>query len=171
MPGVLTDELCDIYQDVCSANANPKDWPLEYSKLTYHAAGPMTVREFLQFFGTEVCRKIYSPIWVNRTIKDIQQEEPLLAVVDDCRFENEIRAIQKAGGKVIGLTRKPSKDDHGSERVIEQHSDILDAIIDNQNMEILDVCKSIITQLDEWGWLGAQTITNNTKGLHTIKGK
>jgi hypothetical protein len=131
----------------------------------------MTVREFLQFFGTEVCRKIYSPIWVNRTIKDIQQEEPLLAVVDDCRFENEIRAIQKAGGKVIGLTRKPSKDDHGSERVIEQHSDILDAIIDNQNMEILDVCKSIITQLDEWGWLGAQTITNNTKGLHTIKGK
>lgn len=134
-------------------------------------SGPMTVREFLQYFGTEVCRKIYEPIWVNRTVKDIQQEEPLLAVIDDCRFENEIKAIQEAGGKVIGLTRNASKDKHDSERVIEDHSDMMDAIIDNQNMEIFDVCKAIITQLDEWGWLGAQTITNNVKGLHTIKGK
>lgn len=171
MPGVLTDELCDIYQDVCSANAHPQDWPLEYSKLTYHAAGPMTAREFLQFFGTEIMRKMYEPIWVERTIKDIQQEQPLLAVIDDCRFENEIRAIQEAGGKVIGLTRKPYKDNHASEMVIEKHKDMLDVIIDNQNMEIFDVCKEIIGILDSWGWLGHATITNSVKGLHTIKGK
>jgi hypothetical protein len=178
MPGVITHKMVSSFMVGINPPIKTANDYIEYDKdftdvfkFIIHKPGPMTVREFLQYFGTEVCRKIYEPIWVNRTIKDIQQEEPLLAVIDDCRFENEIRAVQEAGGKVIGLTRNASKDKHDSERVIEDHSDMMDAIIDNQNMEIFDVCKSIITQLDEWGWLGAQTVTNNVKGLHTIKGK
>ena len=161
MPGVVTPES--------KGNIQGK-WNAEMLGIVLHESGPMTAREFLQFFGTEIMRKMYEPIWAERTIKDIQQEQPLLAVIDDCRFENEIRAIQEAGGKIIGLTRRPYKDNHESEMVIEKHKDMLDVVIDNQNMEIFDVCKEIIGILDNWGWLGHATITNNVKGLHTIKG-
>jgi hypothetical protein len=131
--------------------------------------GVMTVRDFLQYFGTDICRKIHDSVWVDKCIKDITDEEPLLAVIDDCRFENEIKAVQEAGGKVIGLTRQPYEDSHASERIIEEHGDLVDAVIDNQNMSIKDSCIEIIKTINEWGWLGEQTVTNNKRGLHTIK--
>ena len=131
--------------------------------------GAMTVRDFLQYFGTEICRKIHEPVWVDRCIKDIKVEEPLLAIVDDCRFENEIKAIQKAGGKVIGLTRKPFQDDHASERVIEDNIDLLDGVIDNQGMSIDEMCKAVLAKIDDWGWLGAPVVNNKKQKLHTIK--
>lgn len=31
--------------------------------------GCMTSREFMQFFGTEIMRKIHEPIWINSCIK------------------------------------------------------------------------------------------------------
>ena len=137
--------------------------------LTVHDPGPMTAREFMQFFGTDVMRKIWEPVWIKRTLKDIEEERPLLAVIDDCRFKNEILAIQEVGGKVIGQTRDPHGDTHSSEKEIKDNLDLLDSVIDNQDMEIHDVCKEIINTLGKWGWLGAATITNGNKSLHTIK--
>ena len=32
-------------------------------------AGPMTSREFMQFLGTDVMRKIYQPVWVVVVLK------------------------------------------------------------------------------------------------------
>jgi hypothetical protein len=133
--------------------------------------GAMTVRDFLQYFGTEICRKIHQPIWTNRCIEDIKLEEPLIAIIDDCRFENEIKAVQAAGGKVIGLTRQPYEDSHASERVIEDNAELLDGIIDNQNMSIEEMCKEVMANIENWGWLAETTVTNNKKDkLHTIKG-
>jgi hypothetical protein len=137
--------------------------------MVFHEAGPMTAREFMQFFGTDVMRKIWEPVWIKRTLKDIEEERPLLAVIDDCRFKNEILAIQEVGGKVIGQTRDPHGDSHSSEKEIKDNLDLLDSVIDNQNMEIHDVCKQIIDTLGKWGWLGAATVTNGQKSLHTIK--
>ena len=98
MPGIVTDK---------------KKWDAVKNKkiegLSYHKKGPMTVRDFLQYMGTDVMRRIYEPIWVQACIEDIRREEPLLAVIDDCRFVNEIEAIQAEGGKVVGLSRSPLK--------------------------------------------------------------
>lgn len=157
MPGVV-DKLEDKYGNTAY------DWGL-----VNHAAGPMTAREFMQFFGTDVMRKIWEPVWIKRTLKDIEEERPLLAVIDDCRFKNEILAIQEVGGKVIGQTRDPHGDSHSSEKEIKDNLDLLDSVIDNQDMEIHDVCKQIIDTLGKWGWLGAATVTNGQKSLHTIK--
>lgn len=170
MPGVVTDANADIFSDVKEANLFPNAYPSDYSKMVHHKPGPMTVRDFLQYLGTDVMRKMYEPVWVNRCIKDIQEEQPLLAVIDDCRFENEIKAVQKAGGKVIGLTRQPYTDGHSSEQVVKDHEDLCDVVIDNQDMEIKDVCIEVIKSINSWGWLGEQTVTNNKRGLHTIKG-
>ena len=141
------------------------------SKNNRKKSGPMTVREFLQYFGTNICRKMYEPIWIDRCIKNIQEEESLLAIIDDCRFGNEIKAIQEAGGKVIALTRRPYEDSHASEQIIKENPDAFDAIIDNEDMDIKDLCVEVIKQLNEWGWLGEPTVTNHKKGLHTIKAK
>ena len=139
-----------------------------------HEPGPMTVREFLQVFGTDVCRKIREDIWVNRCIEDIKLEEPLLAVIDDCRFPNEIETIQEIGGKVIGLTRSTyGKDEHESETEIKKHWDKLDCVIDNQKLDINETCQEIIKAIDGFGWLQEviQADSKNTRKekIHTIK--
>ena len=116
----------------------------------------MTAREFLQYFGTDVCRKIYDNIWVDRCIADIKFENPLLSIVDDCRFPNEADAIQRAGGKVIRLTRSPHQDSHASESALSEW-DNFDAVIDNEGMTIHESCKELIRVLGDWGWLGKET--------------
>ncbi len=164
MPGVI----CKPNWAACG-NAKYSDIDPKSIGLMEHEPGPMTAREFMQFFGTDVMRKIWEPIWIKRTLEDIEEERPLLAVIDDCRFKNEILAIQEVGGKVIGQTRDPHGDSHSSEKEIKDNLDLLDSVIDNQNMEIHDVCKQIIDTLGKWGWLGAATVTNGQKSLHTIK--
>jgi len=178
MPGIATKEileeewgnlLCDWFPSDSEYGNEEMQKDLARINLTYHAAGPMTAREFMQFFGTDVMRKIWEPVWIKRTLKDIEEERPLLAVIDDCRFKNEILAIQEVGGKVIGHTRDIYGDTHSSEKEIKENWDFVDCLIDNKNMEIHEVCKEIIKTLNDWGWLGAATVTNGKKTVHTIK--
>lgn len=100
-------------------------------------SGPMTAREFMQFFGTNIMRKMYSPIWINATINKIQQEGSTLSIVPDVRFPNEVEAIRAAGGKVVKLTRQISEDNHESETALNDYNDY-DYVIDNQNMSLDD---------------------------------
>jgi len=136
--------------------------------------GPMTVREFLQFFGTDVCRRMHPSIWVDRCINDIKNEQPMLAVIDDCRFPNEIEAIQEIGGKVIGLNRSTEGVDlHSSEQEIKNSWDNLDHVINNQDMTIHETCTAIIDSIKNFGWLQEEIVAdsknpNKTK-IHTIK--
>lgn len=77
--------------------------------------GNMTAREFMQYFGTNVCRKIKSNVWVDHMMKTIKQEKTNLAIIADVRFPNEVEAIREAGGKVVRLARSNHKDSHPSE--------------------------------------------------------
>lgn len=165
MPGVVSNETSFYVEGVDSEFWN---------NIIIHENGPMTAREFLQYFGTDVCRKMYENVWVDRCIKDVQEEGSLLAVIDDCRFKNEIEAIQNAGGKVIGLTRQPHKDNHGSEKEISENWDLLDAVIDNSKMSINEMCQSVIGHINDWDWIGEVVQKENKKKfnkLHTIKAK
>lgn len=114
-------------------------------------SGTMTGREFMQYFGTEICRKIYPAIWTDRTIKDIKAEESRLAIISDVRFENEAEAIKGVGGKVIRLTRSIGEDFHPSELALDEYKNF-DAVIDNQNMTIEESCQELVKILDGWGW-------------------
>ena len=115
--------------------------------------GRMTAREFLQYFGTDICRQIHPDIWTDRTLKNIREEESLLAVISDCRFPNESEAVQRAGGKVIRLTRgDDTKDLHSSESSVEDIE--YDAIIDNKELTLAETNVKVLSLLEEWGWLG-----------------
>lgn len=83
--------------------------------------GPMTAREFMQFLGTDVMRKMHEPVWVNSCIKKIQREQSELAIIADVRFPNEAKAIERAGGKVVRLTRKVFDDNHSSEVALDDY--------------------------------------------------
>ena len=170
MPGVITNAALAKKKDIKQL--------IEDGVLTYHKKGIMTNREFLQFFGTDVCRKIYEDIWRAKLMQDISREEPLIALVDDCRFPDEIEAIQSVGGKVIHLTRSKFTDNHASESSLDNFQGF-DAVIDNQNLSIHDTNVSIIKLLDEWGWLGKNLQPEPVKpneqqpelvgGIHKIK--
>jgi hypothetical protein len=117
------------------------------------AAGPMTAREFMQFFGTNVCRKMNDGAHINPTIDQIKAEGAEVAAIGDCRFKNEIEAVHKEGGKVLYFTRNEgSSDGHESEQA-SKNKDVCDAIIDNANMGIEEQNESVIKHLYDWGIL------------------
>jgi hypothetical protein len=121
MPGVVTPES--------EGNIQSK-WNAEMLGIVLHESGPMTARELLQFFGTNIMRKMYEPVWVNATINKIKQEGSLRSVISDVRFPDEADAIKKAGGKLIKLTRSVSKDSHPSETALDNYINF-DYVIDN----------------------------------------
>lgn len=81
----------------------------------------MTGREFLQYFGTEVCRKISSNCWVDACFRRIQLEQPSLAIITDARFPNEIEASKDNGATIVRFARAPFKgeDEHESETALD----------------------------------------------------
>ncbi len=97
-------------------------------------SGNMSAREFMQYFGTDIMRKIYTDVHVNNAIKRIKAEKTKLAIIADIRFPNEVKAIQATGGSVIRLTRDKFHDTHDSECGLDQDRfdwNNFDAIIDN----------------------------------------
>lgn len=132
-------------------------------------SGPMTAREFMQFFGTEIMRKMYEPIWTERTIKNIKTENPQISVVSDCRFKNEALAMKEQKAKLIYLTRSINQDSHASENGFEDFDDF-DAVIDNKNMTIEETTIELMKVINSWGWLGDLiTKEDARKGTKKIK--
>lgn len=109
MPGVYTDKYAFI-----NGNTHPEE-----CGFIYHEPGPMTAREVLQYFGSDICRKMYENIWFDACIRRIKKDQPELALISDVRFPNEIQGIQREGGIIFGLPRDiyNGQDSHSSEQV------------------------------------------------------
>jgi hypothetical protein len=132
---VICHSLFGLTKEQCWGTDEQKNTPtmLKWENMPHDRPlppGPMTARELLQFFGTNIMRKMYEPVWVNATINKIKQEGSLLSIVSDVRFPNEASAIKAAGGKLIKLTRSVYKDSHASETALDNY-DGFDYIIDN----------------------------------------
>jgi hypothetical protein len=70
----------------------------------------LTPRWVLQHWGTEVARQgFHSDIWV-ASLENRLRTATSNIVITDCRFPNEIKAIQEAGGKVYRIQRGPEPD-------------------------------------------------------------
>jgi hypothetical protein len=130
--------------------------------------GPMTAREFMQHFGTEVMRKIYSDVWISNCMKRIDHDRSPVAIISDCRFINEIEAVKAAGGKVIRLTRAPIKSSHSSENETDDYKNF-DGIIDNKNMTIEESCEAFLEMMVDMGVTRHLRTINPRLGTMTIK--
>ena len=80
-----------------------------------------TFRAFLQHFGSEVMRGVNDSIWIDCTLSNCGEN----AIISDCRFPNEAKAVKARGGIVIKVVRPDAKseDSHQSET----HIDDIDA--------------------------------------------
>ena len=118
--------------------------------VTYHEPGPMTIREFLQYLGSDVFRKINSEVWLDTLFRRIKKDNSRLALVGDVRFDNEIEGCKSKEAMVLGLTKDKfkSSDSHASENV---NIDLCSKIIDNEKLNIAEQNKEIYFALKELG--------------------
>ena len=152
----LTKEQCYGTDEQKNTDTN-----IPWSSLPFHDAKTknkkMTAREVMQVVGTDFFRAMYPNVWADATIRKIQENGPHIAIIADCRFPNEVEAVQNAGGKVVRLTRNSEdKDAHISETALDKENfdwNKFDVIIQNDNMSVGEQNKKLYDQLKEWGWL------------------
>ncbi len=153
---VISIQLFGLTEQQCYGTDEDKNTPINLKWENMLGVGDksgfMTAREFLQYFGTNVCRKIKDDIWVESCIGRMLTSGTELAIVPDIRFPNEVESIQQAGGKVIRLTRSPHEDSHSSEIALDNYEGF-DHVIDNKNMTIDETNMELLKVLREWGWL------------------
>ena len=114
--------------------------------LMVHEPGYMTAREVLQFVGTEIFRKMYGQVWVNLLLQKIKADAPAIAIVADCRFDNEAVALKEEGGTIFQLLRSVEKDEHKSEDGFVTFTDF-DKVIDNSKLTIAETHEVILNFL------------------------
>jgi hypothetical protein len=90
----------------------------------------VTVRELLQWVGTEVFRNnVHWDFWVKVAFNRIKKKFSAFQhhIITDVRFPNEVMAIKDAGGKVIRLWRtvNEAEDSHTSENALDSQDNIL----------------------------------------------
>lgn len=108
--------------------------------------GFLTVREFLEYFGTKIVRKIKNKAWSEFTIKKVKRENSNIAIIPDVRFPNEVEAIQSVGGKVIRLTRNKFNSDAEAETALDENVfdwSRFDSVIYNQDITIEELCSQL----------------------------
>lgn len=101
-----------------------------------------SVRDFLQYFGTDLIRKnLGDNIWVDATFVDykpkkLSEYNPSKWIISDVRFPNEIEAIKDRNGIIIRINRHNHPNDinpnteHISEKALDDY-DNFDYIINN----------------------------------------
>lgn len=113
--------------------------------------GPMTGRELMQVWGTDLCRKLYGDCWARGTYNAINREGVELALVCDGRFPNEIELGSIVGAKTIRLQRNIFNDNHRSETALDNFPiDKYTVAIDNQDLDIQGTCDRLEPLVDQW---------------------
>jgi hypothetical protein len=149
---VLKQDICmnilGLTYDQCYGTDEDKNQP---THLTWNDI-QITARDAMQIIGTDIFRKLDPNVWIKATITKIIREKPDLAVITDCRFPNEVEAIQNIGGKVIRLTRNPHNSDHLSECILDKDKydwSKFDHVIDNAESSIYDQVSQIKTLIEK----------------------
>lgn len=113
--------------------------------------GNMTVREVLQVFGTNICRKMDPACWARSTYSVIGERKNQLSIICDARFPNEITMGTENGAKAIRLQRKLFDDTIESEVALDGFpSGEYDLVVDNQNMTRQEKEKYVSQYLLNW---------------------
>lgn len=113
----------------------------------------ISMRIWLQYFGTNVCRSFVDKTWVNSTMRSIDITKNL--VCTDVRFPNEANSILKKDGILIRIVRAECngrRDEHVSETALDNYDSFTHIITNNGTLEefhksIEDFYKSIKNNL------------------------
>lgn len=108
----------------------------------------LTPRWVLQNWGTEVCRQgFHDDIWIasleNRLLKTKDD-----IVISDVRFPNEIKAIKRAGGKVVRIVRGSDPEWYNDAKLANAGESVIGSAIARAKMRSTGIHSS------EWSWIG-----------------
>lgn len=92
-----------IMDDVCAILSEETEIPIETTRELCNGKYLHTVRDMLQFIGTDYIRQ-YNKDWHVNKIKQMINENTNY-VIDDVRFENEKQMIEELGGDVWFVVR------------------------------------------------------------------
>lgn len=117
----------------------------------------LSVREYLQRYGTEAHREVFGPdFWVEQV--DLAHEGRMVFVTD-VRFPNEAEAIRAAGGHVVWVEGVPDPlgpvaASHASAQALPES--LIDAILDNtvRNDNLTNLACELTWLVDEIGGAG-----------------
>jgi hypothetical protein len=110
------------------------------SRFTTWPSGPMTAREVMQIFGTDIMRHHFDyDVWAKAPFrKDWGATD--LVIIDDCRFPNEALMTLENDGLLIRLLRNPLNDQHSSELAMDQYDvSKYHLIINNRDMSLVQL--------------------------------
>lgn len=155
MPGVLTDKEC---RNILSRShvENTELLTIEDlqnifgDQVLVKEAGLMTVREVMQYVGTDVFRRMNPKVWTDLVLNKIRAEQPRIAVIADCRFDNEGFEVQANGGIVVYLDRNIHPSDvHASENGFKNL--VPNIVVNNNSMSIEESNNAILNKLISLG--------------------
>ena len=118
----------------------------------------LTPRWVLQHWGTELCRVgFHADIWLASLERRILNSAPDV-VISDCRFENEINAIKRLGGKIIQINRTS----HVHEELMNFAS--------RGDQTAIQLLADLEVHQSEWAWrkVAADYIIDNTGSLYNL---
>jgi hypothetical protein len=148
MPGVVSNKTSFYVEGVDSEFWN---------NIVIHENGPMTIREVLQFLGTDIFRNMNPQIWVDALLRRIKKDSVGIALICDVRFENEIKSIKGNDGIVIGLNKRTEKDKKNSHISEDIKLELCNKVIDNSELNITEQNKEVYFALKE---LGCKNLTD-----------
>jgi len=107
----------------------------------------LTPRWVLQQWGTEVCRQgFHDDVWIasleNRLLKTKDD-----IVISDVRFPNEIKAIKRAGGKVVRIVRGTDPEWYADAALANAGEQVVGSAIARARMRARQIHAS------EWAWI------------------
>lgn len=126
-----------IGKDVCEILSEETNIPIETTTEICDGKYLHTVRDMLQFIGTDYIRKYNSDWHVNRIREMI--EDNVNYVIDDVRFPNEKRMIEQLGGDCWFVTRTTldNVSNHESETSITWKDCMNKVIVNNSTLNEL----------------------------------
>ena len=97
---------------------------------------PMTAREVMQVFGTNICRAIYPNCFAKWAKKQITKDAPKFAFITDCRFPDELEIFNDMNPIVIRLLRNKFNSRHKSEIALDNYDFSNALVVDNRNWSL-----------------------------------
>lgn len=109
----------------------------------------VTHREFLQYFGSEICRSIDDKCWVNHLLNSCTDTNTIYCVTD-VRFPSELKPLTcDIGTIVLRLLRNPFNDNHQSEVALDNWIFHSNEILDNSSISIDETVELAIKLFNE----------------------
>jgi len=94
-------------------------WYYDNPSVPNGKTGPMTVREVMQVFGTDIMRKCFDyDIWARVPFRMGGTD---FVIVDDCRFPNEADIALANKAILIRIEREAPEDGHESEKALDYY--------------------------------------------------